>query len=166
MEVVNHEEMIVSGLLVHAPLRHLRIEVPKAWRQLFDRASELEEIRIAPFMDICIGVADSMYLQLVGFQVGEETPIPKGLTTVHIPAQELLHHRHVGPVTSIANTFGDMYSWGEQNGLMLGEFKLDQGYTPAGGETEHDLYVGLWPEVACSHFDDLTIYSYSTKDDN
>ena len=64
MEVVYREEMIVAGLLVHAPLQRLGEEVPKAWRRLFDRAAELEEQRIEPFMDVCMGVVDSMYLQL------------------------------------------------------------------------------------------------------
>ena len=153
MEVVYREEMIVAGLLVHAPLQRLGEEVPKAWRRLFDRAAELEEQRIEPFMDVCMGVVDSMYLQLVGGRLHEAAHIPKGLTAVQILAQGLLHHRHDGPVADIANTFGDMYSWGERNGMMLGEFKLDVGYLPDGKETEHDLYIGLLPHVLCRLID-------------
>lgn len=149
MEIVYREEMIVAGLLVHAPLHRLGEDVPKAWRQLFDRAAELEELRIEPFMDVCMGVVDSMYLQLVGGRIHEATNIPKGLTAVHILAQGLLHHRHVGPVTDIADTFSDMYCWGERNGLPLGELKLDIGYTLDSKETEHDLYVGLLPHILC-----------------
>ena len=153
MEVVYREEMFVTGLLVHAPLQRLGDEVPKAWRHLFERAAELEELRIESFIDVCMGVVDSKYLQLVGGRIHKVEHIPKGLTAVHILAQGLLHHRHIGPATGIANTFGDMYAWGERNGLTPGEFKLDIGYTLDGKETEHDLYVGLWPRALCRLID-------------
>lgn len=145
--------MIVAGLWVQAQWQQLWEEVPKAWRQLFERLAEREDLRAGPFMDVSLGVVDSKYLELVGVRVSEEAQLFPGLKAIRIPAQRLLHHQHVGPVTGIAGTFGAMEAWARQQGLKLSEFKLDLGYTPAGEETAHDLYVGLQPETAWRHLD-------------
>lgn len=147
MEVVERGEMIMAGLLVHAPLQRLGEEIPKAWQQLFKQDAELKRIKIAPYLDASLDIIDSKYLQLVGIAVREASSIPRDLVGIHIPAQRLLHHRHAGATATIGETFGAMYFWADQNGLKLSEFKVDMGYTPDGGEKEHDLYIGLWPEA-------------------
>lgn len=93
-------------------------------------------------------LVDSAYLQLVGVPLREGAAVPHGFTAVHIPAQKLLRHRHVGTVAGIADSFGAMYAWARQHGVALGDFKLDFGYLPSGDETEHELLAGLLPEVA------------------
>lgn len=148
MEVVEQGGMTVAGVLVQAPWQRLWDEVPKAWQQVFQRAPELQALQQGPFMDVSLGLVDSAYLQLVGVRLREGAAVPRGFTAVHIPAQKLLRHRHVGPAAGIADSFGAMYAWARRHGVALGDFKLDFGYLPSGDETEHELLAGLLPEVA------------------
>lgn len=151
MEVVAREEMTVAGVLVHATWQRLWEDVPKAWRRVFQRAAELEALQAGPFIDVSLGMVDSAYLQLVGLPLRDGAPVPEGFQAVHIPAQKYLRCRHVGPVSTIADSFGAMYTWAKQHNLELGEFKLDIGYQPSGDETEHGLFAGLRPETAWRH---------------
>lgn len=147
MDIVDRDEMTVAGVLVHADWRRLWDEAPKAWRRLFQRAAELDAMQSGPFVDISLGIVDSAYLQLVGVSLQAGTPVPDGLGAVRIPAQQYLHHLHTGPVSRIADSFGEMYAWAGQRGLKPGEFKLDFGYRPRGDETEHELFIALTPET-------------------
>jgi predicted transcriptional regulator YdeE len=151
MKLVDFGEMIVAGVCVQGTWESLWQEVPKAWRHVFERAEQLETVRVGPYLDVCLGANDGNYLQLVGVPVRNCEAIQGGFTAVRIPAQRLLHQTHVGPLRDIAKSFGDMYAWAGRHGLKLGEFKLDFGYTRAGDEAKHELYVGLLPE-ATWHF--------------
>lgn len=45
--------------------------------------------------------------------------------TACVPADRFLHHRHEGPVRSIADRFGAMYKWAAQRGLQVGLWRAD-----------------------------------------
>lgn len=151
LEIVTSPEMIVAGIPIQANWQQLWEEVPKAWGSLFARAAEFEKLSDGPFVDVSLGRSDVAYLQLVGFPLRHGVRVPDGLKAMHIPVQRLLHHRHVGDVKGIAASFGAMEAWAEQHALPPSEFKLDFGYTLAGDETAHDLYIGLRPETPWRH---------------
>lgn len=151
MKLVDWKEMIIVGIPVSAQWRGLWEQVPKAWARLFEQVAVLEEIGAGPFVDVSLEEIDSVYSQLIGVPLKDGGRIPDGFKAVCIPAQKLLHHRHIGDVKDIANSFGEMYSWADKQGLRLSAFKLDLGYTMRGDETEHDLYVGLRPEIPWSY---------------
>lgn len=153
MELVDHKETFVAGVIVHAHWQRLFEEVPKAWQSLFQRAERLPERRPRTFVDVCLEASEGTYLQLVGFEISLAEEVPHGLRAIHVPAQRLLHHTHDGPVSTIATSFGAMYHWGKEHGVKLSEFKLDFGYTPNGNESRHELYVGLIPDVAWHYVD-------------
>lgn len=153
MDIVNAEQMIIAGITIRAEWQQLWEDVPKAWATLFARAAELEQLSDGPFADVSLGRSDAAYLQLVGFPLRHGARVPDGLQAVHIPAQRLLHHRHVGDVKGIAASFGAMETWAQQHGLRPSEFKLDLGYSLAGNEPAHDLYIGLRPETPWRYVD-------------
>lgn len=153
MELVDHKETYVAGVIVHAHWQRLFEEVPKAWQSLFDQVGRLSEVRPRTFVNVCLLADEGTYLQLVGFAISSGREVPHGLKAIHVPTQRLLHHTHDGPVSAIAASFGAMYRWGEEHGVKLSEFKLDFGYTPNGNESRHELYVGLVPEAPWHYAD-------------
>lgn len=153
MEIIERDALTVVGLPVRATWETLWTEMPKAWQQFIDRHTEIAHPVGETFVDVSLDKNGDEYLQLVGAPVTQVTRIPEGMHAIEIPAQPYIHHRHVGPTTGIADTFGRMYDWAEQHGHDAGTFKLDVGYTAEGDEREHDLFVGLRPEKAWRDLD-------------
>ncbi|HEV8314937.1 MAG TPA: GyrI-like domain-containing protein [Burkholderiaceae bacterium] len=152
--IIDHPEVFVVGLPVRAAWKALWVEMPKAWRELFARVGEIGAGAEPRLADVSLEVsADGSYQQLVGACVGAVSLVPAGMRAVHIPAQRLLHHCHVGPLPAIAQSFGDMLSWAREHGVAVSDFKLDIGYTPSSREAAHDLYVGLAPAVGWRYVD-------------
>lgn len=144
MEIVTLDSLAVVGFAVRADWSALWVEMPKAWQRLFARRTEIG-FASDTFVDVCLEKTPEGYLQLVGARVPSVTQIPRGMTAIEIPKQACIYCRHEGPVTQIAETFGRIYEWAEKNGVRAGDFKVDMGYTPQGGELLHHLYVGLDP---------------------
>ncbi|WP_051406943.1 GyrI-like domain-containing protein [Nocardia sp. CNY236] len=145
MEILEHAGMTVMGVEVVARWEDLAVEVPQAWARLFAAVQQMPGRTPEQFVDVSLEVDDGRYRQVVGVIVDRAEPCPAAFRVVHIPAQRLLFHRHVGPVTEIASSFGAMLEWAGREGLGPTDFKLDIGYTPTGAEESHDLYVGLEP---------------------
>jgi hypothetical protein len=78
--------------------------------------------------------------------VGVLAEEPRG-EAVPVPAGRWLHHRHLGPLASIGDSYGAMFKHAAHHGLRFGRFKLDVGYRADGGETEHDLHLLLDEEI-------------------
>jgi len=135
--------MIVVGLEVRASLRGLWREMPRAWEALFARAAEIAHRSGPTFVDVSVDVEDGVHRQVVGAQVSRAAEVPNGMTALEIPARRYLYHRHQGPLTGIANSFGSMRAWAQRKGLSVGDFKLDVGYTRGFAEKAHDLYLAL-----------------------
>lgn len=146
MKIIEQSAVVVVGLPVRATWRALWTEMPRAWQQFIARRAEVAHPADTCFMDVSLSKTEDAYLQLVCRQVSEVDRIPPGMMAVEIPAQPYIYHRHVGPPPEIAGTFGQMYAWAREQGYEAGAFKLDRGYTVAGDEREHDLYIGLLPE--------------------
>jgi predicted transcriptional regulator YdeE len=143
MEIVNRESLIVVGLPVRAHWKELFVKVPLAWQELFGRHTEIEYRTESAFVDASLHVSDGEYLQLVGAEVSRVATVPYEMWAVEVSGGLFLHHRHEGPVTDIAGSFGDMYRWAREKGAAAGEFKVDIGYTIDGRERSHDLFVAL-----------------------
>lgn len=145
MKIVEKEGLLVIGLPVRAAWRELRTQMPKAWRELFARASEIEHHKADFFMDVALGVENGKYLQLVGAEVAQVGRVPDGMIAVNIPTQQYIQYQHLGHLAGIADSFGEIYDWAKEQGYATAEFKLDIGYTAAGNEALHDLYVATHP---------------------
>lgn len=140
-EVVERQATRVAGIKVVAPLAELPLKVPSAWRRIF------EETHRGPFARRTYAEAsrqsdEGLYEETIGYILdGEEAPA--GLAVVELPAGRYIRFRHDGPLAEIAQSFAEMYDFAEQNGLEAGSLRLDIGYTPAGLEREHDLFIAL-----------------------
>ncbi len=141
MEVVHRDRMLIVGLEVKAEWQALWTEMPEAWEELRARADEIENQAGDVYVDVTVEVEDDIYTQLVGAEVDEAGAVPDGMTLHEVPAATYIHHRHIGPPAGIPDTFGLMYDWADEQDLPAGDFKLDMGYTPAGDEKEHHLYI-------------------------
>lgn len=145
MEIVEKAPVVVVGLPVRASWRELWVEMPKVWREFIVKYAEIEDRLGETFVDVSHDKVGAEYLQLVSTQVAKVRRIPDGMQAVEIPAQRYIHHKHVGPIENIAESFGNMYDWAREYGHSVGELKLDFGYTADGDELEHDSYIGLHP---------------------
>ncbi len=137
---------MVIGLPVHATWQALWTEVPRTWEEFVGRRAEVDDAIGETFIDVSLDQTGDEYLQLVGLEVSRVDCIPAEMLAVEIPAQRYVFHKHIGPTSEIAGTFGRMYDWARQHDHDAGQFKIDIGYTVAGDEREHDLFIGLRPE--------------------
>lgn len=141
MEIVRRSALKVVGLPVHATWEQLWIDMPNAWREFFSRCDGIANRIADSFIDVTLAQHGGRYHQLIAAEVSAIDRLPEGMTALEIPAQNYLHHRHEGPLHAVASSFGAMLDWARRNGCALDEFKLDFGYTRAGTETSHELYV-------------------------
>jgi len=144
MDLVSKDPFIVVGVPVTATREQLRVEMPKAWREFFSRAAEVQGRASSVAIDVTREREHGLYSQLVGvevFDTDEAAEVPDGMIAVDIPGGQYVHHRHTGSLDGITRAFGQMYEWARENGHSVEEFKLDVGYTPAGTEAAHDLFV-------------------------
>ncbi|PKD42595.1 GyrI-like domain-containing protein [Rhodohalobacter barkolensis] len=143
MKVVTLPEITLIGIEVKAHWKELHQKIPTAWEQLFTRKEELTNRTTDTYTEISVNVKDEIYTQLVGAEVKTGQPVPAGMTSLQIPKQSYLHFHHTGPLTEIAESFGNMYQWAEENGITTGEFKIDRGYLPGLPDSPHDLYIKI-----------------------
>lgn len=137
-------ETHVAGIVVIAGFDDLWTLVPAAWKQIFARKeSDLPDQR---FAGASLTTGDGLYRETVGFVIEPDAlPLP-GFSRAILPAGSYIHCRHFGPAVNIADTFAAMYRFAEDEGLSLGNFKLDIGYSSSGEEVLHDLYVDIQDE--------------------
>ncbi len=141
MEIVQKSAFKVVGIPVIATWDELWTEVPAAWEEVLSRQAEIRNRINALFLDISLNKEGDLYTQLVCAEVSQFEHIPPGMIVWEIPDQRYLHHRHEGTLKEIAGSFGQMYQWAAENNTSVDDFKVDCGYTFAGHEREHDLYV-------------------------
>lgn len=153
MDIVELSKLQLVGLPVRAEWQKLWTEMPKAWKEVFAQASRIEHRRFDHFLDASLEIENDIYLQLIGSEVLEVDRVPEGMMAIEVPAQRYIHHRHLGPVEGIAESFGQMYDWAKANNHNAAEFKLDVGYTANGDEASHELYVALHPAKGWTYLD-------------
>lgn len=142
MKIVEKPGFAIVGIEVLAPFEDLARDVPAAWAELFARADELPTRTSATFVEVSVEVRDGRYREIIGAMVDPFGTAPSGMTGVAYPAARYVHHRHEGPLSEIADTYGRIYDWGTAHGLRLDEFKVDEGYS-LDAPGPHDLYVRL-----------------------
>lgn len=143
MEIVERGPLRVIGIEVVATWRELWTEAPKAWQLLRARADEIPNRAGKVFIDVSLEENEGTYRQVVGAEVDSLDVVPEGMIGVEIPPHRYLRYRHRGTLEEIAESFGRIYAWAAENGLEVDSFKLDEGYTLAGDEDEHYLFVRL-----------------------
>lgn len=144
MEIRDLDEIKVVGIPVKGGFEDLYTEVPRAWQNLLQKASDIPHRVNNTYMDITLMKEEDQYTQLVGAEVkGFPEEQKDDLEYVTIPAQTYLHHKHEAPLKQIANTYGKIYEYARNNGLNADEFKIDRGYTTDDKEHPHDLYVRI-----------------------
>ena len=145
MQIVEKPAMFVIGIPVKAQWDDLWIDMPAAWRSLWERRDLIRHRVGDRAMDVSLEKRDGVYHQLAGVEVSRIDSVPQGMLGVEIPAQRYIHLRHEGPLPDIALSFGMIYKWAKENGHATDAFKLDIGYRPGGDDPEHDLFVRLAP---------------------
>lgn len=140
IETVSLGAFHLAGLEIRARWQDLHSAVPAGWHSLFERLPDATR-----FLEVSIEVLDGTYSELIGAVWAKSEPLPEGLRLLHVPANRWLHHVHEGPVTDVANGFDRLYTHAREAGLTVGDLKLDFGYTPAGDEVRHDLYLAIEP---------------------
>ena len=144
MEIVELGETAVIGIEVVAYFGQLRSEMPAAWRELFSRQDELPASGTGVFVEASNHLGDGRYRETIGaVAVVAEVPVPDGMAMALLPSGRFVHHRHDGSVATIAGGFQTIYDWAAEQGLTLGNRKLDVGYTADGVQQPHELYVDI-----------------------
>lgn len=141
IETIELPELVIIGILVEAPWQELSTKVPAAWRQLF-----AAETGAAAFLESSLSVEDGIYREIVGYLGARKSDVPDGMTKVVIPAQRYLRMVHDGPLSGIAQGFGQLLAHARAAGLEASDLKLDFGYLPGLPDGIHELHVALAPE--------------------
>jgi len=144
MEIVELGETVVVGIEVVADFGQLHSEMPAAWRELFSRRDELPDSGKGVFVEASNHLGDSRYREIIGAIAGvADNPVPDGMAVALLPNGRFVHHRHDGSVATIADGFQAIYNWAAEQGLTLGNQKLDVGYAANGVQQPHELYVDI-----------------------
>jgi predicted transcriptional regulator YdeE len=141
MKIVTLPEITLVGIEVQAHWKDLHQKIPVAWDKLFTRKGELSNRSTDSYTEVSVNIADEVYTQIVGAEVKAGQPIPVGMTSLKIPKQSYLHFHHSGALAQIADSFGKMYDYADENDLKTDEFKIDRGYLPGLPDSPHDLYI-------------------------
>jgi predicted transcriptional regulator YdeE len=142
--IVQRTDTLVIGIEVVADFAALSTRVPLAWRELFARLEELPAAAGGRLAEASVELGGGRYRETVGVPIEGPAPaIPKGMSVSRLPAGAFVHHRHEGPVTEIGYGFQVIYDWAGEQGIALGELKLDIGYSPDDRPGPHDLFIGL-----------------------
>lgn len=141
MEIVEKEAFIAVGIEAEADWQELHEKMPKAWEEAKRRLSEIKNRKEDVMMDLSLKVVDGRYTQLIGVKVEKSAEVPDGMKRIEIPAQKYIHHQHEGELSALAESFGKIYDWAEEQDIEAGDFKIDYGYLPDESEDRHDLYV-------------------------
>jgi len=141
MKVVTLPKITLIGIEVKAHWKELHQKIPAAWNKLFTRKVELSNRTTDSYTEVSANVTGKIYTQIVGAEVKAGQPIPVGMTSLQIPKQSYLHFHHTRALSEIADSFGKMYQWAEENGITTDEFKIDRGYLPGLPDSPHDLYI-------------------------
>lgn len=144
MEIVELGETVVVGIEVVADFGQLRSEMPAAWRELFSRQDELPASGKGVFVEASNHLGDGRYRETIGaVAVVADIPVPDGMAVAVLPGGRFVHHRHDGSMATITGGFQAIYDWAAEQGLTLGNRKLDVGYTADGVQQPHELYVDI-----------------------
>ncbi|SMO37094.1 GyrI-like domain-containing protein [Fodinibius sediminis] len=143
MTIVEKKSFTVVGLPVTATWQQLHEKMPTAWKLFKERLTEIAGRKNDVMMDLSLDVADGRYRQFIGVEVEGDPHLPDDMEKVTIPSQTYIYEHHEGDITDIAQTFGAMYDWAEQQEVDAGDFKIDYGYTRDRPESPHDLYIKI-----------------------
>lgn len=144
MEIVELGETAVIGIEVVAYFGQLRSEMPAAWRELFSRQDELPALGTGVFVEASNHLGDGRYREIIGaVAVVADVAVPDGMAFALLPGGRFVHHRHDGSVATIAGGYQTIYDWAAEQGLTLGNRKLDVGYTADDVQQPHELYVDI-----------------------
>jgi predicted transcriptional regulator YdeE len=144
MQIAQRPGLTVLGVQVaDVPFDQLRTAVPLAWQELFSRRDELPAPLDGRFVEVSCHGGEGRYTETLGVAVPGPVAVPRGMTAVHVAAGSFVHHRHHGELADIAGGFQRIYDWSAEQGLVLGELKVDTGYTDDGSVLPHDLYIDI-----------------------
>lgn len=143
MEIVEKGGFKAVGLQVLAEWEQLYTKMPEKWEIFKENVHKINHRTGNTMMDISRSEEGGVYVQLICVQVEKFEDVPPEMTTLSVPTQKYIHHRHEGDIGKIAASFGSIYEWAEKQGVNTGIFKIDAGYLPDGSEEYHDLFVKI-----------------------
>lgn len=143
MEILEKGEFKAVGLQVLAEWEQLVTKMPEKWEVFKDNVHKIKHRTENTMMNISRSEEGGVYVQLICVQVDKFEDVPPEMTTLSVPAQKYIHHRHNDNIEKITESFGLMYDWAKEQGIDAGVFKIDSGYLPDGSEEYHDLYVKI-----------------------
>ncbi|GAA5523240.1 GyrI-like domain-containing protein [Aliifodinibius salicampi] len=141
MKIVEKEAFTVIGIKVEADWQSLHKVMPPSWEKAKGRLNEIEGRKEDVMMDVSLDVTDGQYTQLIGVEVEKDSEVPDKMEKVDIPIQKYIYEQHQGALEGIAETFGRMYDWAEENDIEAGDFKIDYGYRKGNSDQVHELYI-------------------------
>lgn len=143
IELVERPPALVVGLPVLARFADLGTLVPAAWRSL---AGALGGRRPGTLAELSVDLGDGRYHETVGvlLELGDAGAVRlPGAVGSLVPGGRWAQVPHEGPASAIADTFGRLLAWVEEQGEHAGPHKLDAGYRLDGAPERHLLAVCL-----------------------
>lgn len=138
IETIDLPELVAIGIPVDASWNDLPVEMPKAWRRLFEL-----DTGATSFLGVSFEHEFDMWHEFVGYLAAKVTEVPDGLVRIVIPPRRYLRLIHDGPLGNITEGFEKLYHWAAVHGLDATGFKLDFGYQPGLPPGRHELHVAI-----------------------
>lgn len=146
MKIVSKNSFKVVGILVESDWRNIHKKMREAWSVFKERVEEIKERKGDYYFDISLAMEEDLFRQLICVEVSNFNDIPVGMTGKVIPAANYIYYQHKGPVENIAESFGKIYQWAEENAYSTDDFKIDYGYSDDDIGEVHDLYLRVKDE--------------------
>ncbi|WP_217640958.1 GyrI-like domain-containing protein [Gracilibacillus ureilyticus] len=143
MERVTLNEFTVAGIVVKSDWKGLHQEMPKQWNIFREMLPEIINRKSDKMIDISLDYKDGIYTECICVEISDPADTPSFAEVFRIPCGQYLHHTHNGPVTSIADSFGEIITYAKTNQIPIGHMKIDSGYTLVGNEEIHELYIRI-----------------------
>lgn len=138
IDTIDLPELVAIGITVDAVWSDLPVEMPKAWRRLFEL-----DTGATSFLGVSFEREFDMHHEFVGYLAARATEIPDGLVRIVIPPRRYLRLIHDGPLDRIAAGFETLYHSAAVQGLTATDYKLDFGYAPGLPPGRHELHVAI-----------------------
>jgi predicted transcriptional regulator YdeE len=147
IELVDEQEVIAVGFRIDGTWETLHRDVPAAWRTLFERRREVEDVadRAGDYVGVSLDVTDGWFKEFVGIRVDGCASPPPGMTLLSIPANRYVSCEHRGALADIFRSFEALQRHARDIGLVPTEVKLDFGYDEGMGNGPHRLFMAVEP---------------------
>ncbi|TCP53908.1 putative transcriptional regulator YdeE [Tumebacillus sp. BK434] len=115
--IVELPEKKLIGVKFAGPFDVLPIEMPKLWTIFLERVAEIPQVVAGAYYEISDeDFKHKIYTEYLTVEVERFDTIPYGMLAFALPARQYLKATHRGPMSSVQDTYLNLFKWMKENG--------------------------------------------------